>query len=270
MYNESAANGSNIFIKNNGSAINSYVVDMDGVLRPGDGYYGADPYPSGSQNRPIILHRPFRSIGEMGYAYRGRSWKSVNFFSPQSGDAGLLDFFSMDQTPVVAGKINLNTRQAPVLQAMLQGAYQIPTTGGAAPATLSATDAAAIANAIVAHTAQTPLASRADLVRDLLADPALATTPGSTPSGAIDKVGGTASNTLKAKREAFVRALADAGTTRTWNLLIDIVAQTGIYPASATSLGQFLVQGEKHYWLHVAIDRYTGETIDQQLEAINE
>ena len=67
-----------------------------------------------------------------------------------------------------------------------------------------------------------------------------------------------------------MRALADAGTTRTWNFLIDIVAQTGNYLPNASSLSQFMVEGEKHYWLHVAIDRYSGEIVDQQLEAVNE
>jgi len=77
-------------------------------------------------------------------------------------------------------------------------------------------------------------------------------------------------NTTKARREAFVRALADVGTTRTWNLLIDVVAQTGNYPANAAGLSQFIVQGEKQYWLHVALDRYTGEIIDEQWELVNE
>jgi len=281
MYNENVTGTNNIFIKANPTAVNSYVRDMDGVLRPGDGYYGADPYLTGSlSGRPVILNRPFRSVGEMGYAYRGRSWKSVNFFSPESGDAGLLDFFSIDQAPVASGKINLNTHQVVSLQAMLQGACRVVPAGTVSSASeaLSSADAAAVANAIVAHTTQQPgsktypvgpLASRADLVRDLLADPTLAALPGTTPTGVIDTIG-TTSNTIKSKREAFVRALADVGTTRTWNLLIDIVAQTGNYPVNATSLSQFMVQGEKHYWLHVAIDRCTGEIIDQQLESVNE
>ena len=31
-----------------------------------------------------------------------------------------------------------------------------------------------------------------------------------------------------------------------------------------------IVEGEKRYWLHIAIDRFTGEVIDQQLEAVYE
>ena len=100
------------------------------------------------------------------------------------------------------------------------------------------------------------------LARSLLGDPAVTT--------AISNIQGSSSNTVKAKREAFVRALADAGTTRTWNLLIDVVAQTGSYPSNTGSLSQFVVQGEKHYWLHVALDRYTGEIIDEQWELVNE
>jgi hypothetical protein len=30
------------------------------------------------------------------------------------------------------------------------------------------------------------------------------------------------------------------------------------------------VEGEKRYWLHVAIDRFTGQVIDKQIEVVNE
>ena len=32
----------------------------------------------------------------------------------------------------------------------------------------------------------------------------------------------------------------------------------------------FVVEGEKHYWLHIAIDRFDGTIVDQQLEAVTE
>jgi hypothetical protein len=65
--------------------------------------------------------------------------------------------------------------------------------------------------------------------------------------------------------------LSDTWQTRTWNLLIDVIAQLGKYPPTAQSLqNDFVVEGEKRYWLHVAIDRFTGEIIDQQLEAVYE
>jgi hypothetical protein len=58
--------------------------------------------------------------------------------------------------------------------------------------------------------------------------------------------------------------------TRTWNLLIDVVAQSGRYPSNASTLAGFLVEGEQHYRVHVTIDRFTGQVIDKQIEVVNE
>ncbi|HSI21145.1 MAG TPA: hypothetical protein VLA04_05630 [Verrucomicrobiae bacterium] len=69
-------------------------------------------------------------------------------------------------------------------------------------------------------------------------------------------------------RESALRPLADCGQTRVWNLMIDVIAQTGKYPKSATTLDQFVVEGEKRLWIHVAIDRLTGEIIDKQIEVV--
>jgi len=52
--------------------------------------------------------------------------------------------------------------------------------------------------------------------------------------------------------------------------MIDLIAQTGQYPPGSTSLSQFVVTGERRYWLHVAIDRFTGKVVDQQLEPVFE
>jgi hypothetical protein len=56
-----------------------------------------------------------------------------------------------------------------------------------------------------------------------------------------------------------------------------VIAQAGRYPPNAASgpnnanpLANFVVEGEKRYWLHIAIDRFTGQVIDQQLEAVYE
>jgi hypothetical protein len=74
----------------------------------------------------------------------------------------------------------------------------------------------------------------------------------------------------KTYAETPMRALAAVTDTRTWNLLIDVIAQSGRMGPKATNLSQFLVEGEKRYWLHVAIDRVTGEIIGQQLEPVYE
>ena len=248
FYNENASN--NVFAAAHGlAANNTFFGDNDGVLRPGDGYYGGNPFPAGAvTNRPVLLNRPFRSVGEMGFAFRGGGpWKTVDFFSPASADAGLLDYFSVDAAPLVEGRINLNTRQSVSLQAALQGAYK----SEAAQTTLSPAESAAIAAAITNATAQAAFVNRADLVRSF-----------STNAVLTDPV--------KTQREAAVRALGDLGTTRTWNLLVDVIAQVGHYPPSATDPAQFVVEGERRCWLHVAIDRYTGQIVDSKLEAYEE
>ncbi len=71
---------------------------------------------------------------------------------------------------------------------------------------------------------------------------------------------------IKYHREPVIRSLAGSSQTRTWNLLIDVVAQTGRYPSSASSLADFMVDGEKRFWLSVSIDLYTGKVIDRLLE----
>jgi hypothetical protein len=72
-------------------------------------------------------------------------------------------------------------------------------------------------------------------------------------------------------RDTIARALSEVVQTRTWGLLIDLVAQTGHYKPNATSLtNDFVVEGEKRYWLHVAIDRFDGTIVGQQLEEVTE
>ncbi len=40
--------------------------------------------------------------------------------------------------------------------------------------------------------------------------------------------------------------------------------------ATATDLSTFAVEGERRYWLHIAIDWFTGVSIDQKLESVYE
>lgn len=81
----------------------------------------------------------------------------------------------------------------------------------------------------------------------------------------------TTSQNIQRFRESALRPLVDCGQTRVWNLMIDIIAQSGKYPQNASSIQSgFFVEGEKRYWIHVAIDRYTGKVIDRQIEAVTE
>ena len=74
-------------------------------------------------------------------------------------------------------------------------------------------------------------------------------------------------------KETIARALAELGQTRTWNLLIDVIAQTGRYSPDVTNINQadkFTVEGEKRYWLHIALDRDNGTVLGTQLEEVLE
>jgi hypothetical protein len=57
--------------------------------------------------------------------------------------------------------------------------------------------------------------------------------------------------------ETIPRSLAELGQTRTWSLLIDVIAQNGKYkPNSQDRPGSnFVAEGEKRYWLHIALGR---------------
>ena len=76
---------------------------------------------------------------------------------------------------------------------------------------------------------------------------------------------------VKARREVVARAMSSVSQTRVWNVLIDVVAQSGHFKPNASNLqNDFIVEGEQHYWVHVAIDRFTGQVIDKQIEVVNE
>ena len=58
----------------------------------------SNPYSetSGDAWRPVMMNRPFRSVGEMGYAFRDQPFKTLSFSSTNSPDAGLLDLFTVN------------------------------------------------------------------------------------------------------------------------------------------------------------------------------
>ena len=270
-----------------------YYTDQDGVIRPGDGYYvnyttgdgnllftsAGVPQANGgtlstydstnSQHarRPVILNRPCRSVGELGYAFRDLPFKTLDFFSASSADAALLDVFSIaDETritsgsidPVVSGQIDISNAPLPVMQSILSGGSKKELD---ANYYISGSDLANVATAISNKLSPVapgvgPLLNRANLAG-----------LGPVVAGAFTT---SPDKGNKAHIEAPVRALADVTNTRTWNLMIDIIAQSGEMPPNAATLDNFVVQGEKRYWLHIAIDRYTGKIVDQQFEPVYE
>jgi hypothetical protein len=229
---------------------------------------GPSPLPTPIPGYSPVLQRPFQNVGELGYAYNPVNpvtGTTVNFYASGSSDAGLLDFFTYNTTdntatynlpyPLRAGPVNINTRNKWVIAALLTGALpnEPPTTAGV-PSSAATPAATLIANATSAQ----PAISRQDIARLVFA------------------VGNTIGSTEEQK-ETVARALSDTTQTRTWGVLIDVIAQSGRYPPGATQLQdpsdpskRFIVQGEQHYWVHVAIDRFTGWVIDKQIEVVNE
>jgi hypothetical protein len=320
---------------NNGpGSAQTYYADPDGQIRgamgnyvaPGSGApatttiglpeatsYGLNGVPAPSpaqptqeQSRPYFLHRPFRSVGELAYVFSGTPWKNIDFFTPQSGDAALLDVFTAYETPetpneLVAGVVNLNTRQEPVLQALLAGAYVDEAvtsgTGSAADAGVVHPFTGAEAKSILTTTSTTnflarnspanttvglgPLQNVSELVGRWVETGRAAgiySGPSADLTGIYASVygGGPTNPTVLSMqnidrfREAFLRPLAAVGNTRVWNLMIDVIAQTGRYPQWTTNPADFVVDGEQRYWVHVAIDRYTGQILDKQIEVVKE
>ena len=181
----------------------------------------------------------------------------------------MLDFFTYNAAGVREGLVNLNTRNGPVLASIINGAL-LHDFGGDVnmPSPLASRDnALAAAQAIVQETtgAGGPVLTRADVAR--LAEKAVAALPG---------VLGTSDEA----KQTIARALAEVGQARTWNLMIDVIAQTGNYalgtlPSQLTDPTKFIAQGEKRYWLHIALGRDvnsegTVDVLGSQLEEVVE
>ena len=338
------SNGSPVQQRGSGNVTSpTYYQDPDGVVRMGDGAYtnysdSGGKAVSGStlglpmlmpakltsgsnvqgpvsnmDSRPVVLNRPFQSVAELGYVFRDTPWRSLDFFTPQSGDNALLDVFtaygpdpwsyasSKATTPaatnpantatsfvsekgLVAGRVDLNTAQAPVLAALIQGTLiNTPVTNPTPPQMIDASSnvAATVANALVSWTHnqrnvdQGPLRNRAELVGKWVSSNGYyagfsygdVNNPAAQLTNMLMPLGSEAA-IIKQQRECIVRALADVGTTRTWNLLIDVVAQTGRLTSNASGLKDFVINGEKHQWVSVAIDRVTGKIIKMQAEPV--
>jgi hypothetical protein len=218
---------------------------------------------TGAAWRPVIMNRPFRSVGEMGYAFRDQPFRTLSFSSANSPDAALLDLFSVndysDPSSMRAGVVSLNSQQPAALAAVLGSTIKREDTpragspGAPTPQPLSTAEANNIAASLASLSSTAPVTNRAG-VATLIASET-----------------GLGSGVPKTQRESIARALGEAGQTRTWNLLIDVIAQSGQYPPNATNFQNgFVVNGEQHYWVHVAVDRFTGEVLDKQIEVVNE
>lgn len=232
--------------------------DLDRVIRGGDSCRedvatwettSRPPMKTGvTETRPLILNRSFRTVGELGYVFRDMPWKTLDLFSGNTADAGLMDLFCLENSTVTAGRVTLNTRNETTLKALLAGV----TTQESTSAVMDADTAGKVAKVIVAGNNNEALLDYGDLAARLAAD-----------------TQAFPSNT-KLEREAVMRALGSSTSSRTWNLLVDVVAQAGKYSPNADGLEDFVVEGERHYWLQVALDRYTGKVIAQSVENVDD
>ncbi len=237
-----------------GSANDPTYRDADSVYRPGDANFdkSVNPMEGGNDSaRPLILNRNLASVGELGYVGRDLPWKTLDFFSNVSADSALLDLFSVNPEPrVVAGKINPNSAPSSVIKAVVAGVHENPITKlPLPPSTVDAIATALVNNRSAAQGG--PLLNKADLVTRVIGK-------------MTDEL-----PWINADRESPIRALADVSNVRTWNLMFDIIAQTGAIRPGGT-LTDFALQGERRYWVHVAIDRFTGEVVDLQTELVYE
>lgn len=247
----------------NSSSSPAYYADADGVVRRAmGGYVGGSGSrvglpmltPATAQEwsgRPFLLNRPFRSVAELGYVFRDSPWKNLDFFTPESGDAALLDLFCVRETQrVVSGRVNINSRHLPVLKAVLAGTAKDPW----GTERLTVAEAERVARLLLEQHQRGGLGNPAELV-------------GLT--GALGPCYDD-NGVLQRSRETALRALADVGSTRVWSLMIDLVAQAGHFVPGARRLDQFVVEGEKRVWVHLAIDRFTGAILDFLSEEITE
>jgi hypothetical protein len=214
----------------------------------------ATPTPSGAPVPPpgtVILNRELRNAGDFGYAYQHITMpatsppstpKTLDFSTSGSPDSQILDLFGPSNTLIRAGVVNLNTPHKEVLKACLSGALK------AAPSTnLSNSDTDTYATSIISLTS----AIKANGLSDL--------------SRIAANVSGS-----EEEKETVARVLSGFGNTRTWNVMVDLVVQSGRYANATTGLDKFTVDGERRLWVHLAIDRYTGQVISRSTEVVNE
>jgi hypothetical protein len=245
-----------------------YAISDTGVLSTNDPLAG----------RPVILNRPFRSVAELAYSFRGTPWRDIDFLDKTSPDAGLLEVFCLYEDPdeekltaaelagrpaqVGAGRVNLNAAGPEVIATLLTGTAR--DTGNY----ISQSEATSLAKTLVAFIRSTeankgPLFSKSELV----SRPSSSGTTSliATLSNSFSK---PEDRSINDRREAVIRALSDGTTVRSWNFTLDLVAQSGELPAAAKDLTKFQSFAERRYWVHFAVDRITGKLLDVQWETV--
>src|SRR5207248_11763443 len=155
---------------NNPTSSTVYYTDSDTLRRQGDIISGTTTamLPTDYLDRPQIvgtLNRPFQSVAELGRVFRDQPWKTLDFFmTTASPDAGLLDIFTLHESSMEAGKTSFNTRQKPVLTAILS---QVTKRLNGASVINSTTDLSDLTNIVNAVVALQPMIRKTELLTGL-------------------------------------------------------------------------------------------------------
>ena len=175
---------------------------------------GPSPLPTPIPGYSPVLQQPFQNVGELGYAYNPITGQTLDFRTSGSSDAALLDFFTYNTTdntatyslpyPLRAGPVNINTRNGAVIAALMKGALQ---TGRHQRTGVPSSAATPAATLIAAATSAQPAMNRQDIAR-------LAAAVANAPFSSNEE-----------HKRTVARALSDTTQTRTWGLLIDVIAQ---------------------------------------------
>ncbi|MEM6822248.1 MAG: hypothetical protein AAF558_09930, partial [Verrucomicrobiota bacterium] len=163
-------------------------------------------------------------------------------------------FSASDKGLVVSGKVNLNQASPEVVKSILLGASKD-----------------IISNAVVSNVDDLSNGIGSWLAGDKVTSPSsIASELG--PGISQSNFGSQDDAFIKVRREAVARALVGSHQNRTWNFLIDLIAQSGRINTSGASPSSedFLVEGEKRFWVFVAIDRLTGKIVRQQIEPVTQ
>ncbi len=243
-----------------------YYKDPDGTLRPADyRYIAAANFPTitgQKASRPVILNRPFRNVAELGYVFRDTPWKSLDMMTskgtaaakPTNADLGLLNVFCIEDTVTTEGKVNPFIARQEIIEAIFRGAEK--NANDAARGTLSSADANTTATAFISNinSSSADKAFSSDIINVLnqITEPT------------------DANRKIKIEAEAYARALSGVSNRRSWTLMLDVIAQAGRFPLSAKSLQDFVVTGERRYWVYITLDRYTGQVINMDYEPVYE
>ena len=241
------------------------IIDTVGNGNPADYVYGIEgmsyddpiqnsarppfaPSPPPALANYVLLNRRFENVGEFGYAYNPASTlasKTLDFFTAASTDKPMLDFFTYNTASPRAGIVNLNTRNGPVLASIIRGALlNDPGAENTATTATGAADDSSVPS-------RRPRRRASHCSRDdephhgawSCVEPGDVARLAAAAVAAVPNLAGSDET-----KRTIARALADTGQARTWNLMIDVIAQTGQYIPGTPDLTdptKFIVQGEK-------------------------